>query len=77
MMGVPRSEFATVLKCSNIILSNGDTEFIPEGTDPILAFLEAGATLTGIMEELGKFRIDHPSTTSRAPSSTPKSSQKN
>jgi cytochrome P450 len=60
MMGVQPSEYATVLKCSNIILSNGDPEFIPEGTDPVLAFLEAGATLTGIMEELGKYRVDQP-----------------
>jgi cytochrome P450 len=60
MMGVPRSEFATVLHCSNIILSNGDPEFIPEGTDPVMAFLDAGATLTGIMEELGKYRVDQP-----------------
>lgn len=60
MMGVPPSEYATVLACSNVILSNGDPEFIPEGTDPILALLEAGATLTGIMEELGKYRVDQP-----------------
>ena len=60
MMGVPESEFATVLKCSNIILSSGDSEFIPRGTDPVIAFIEAGATLTGIMEELGKFRVDQP-----------------
>jgi cytochrome P450 len=33
---------------------------IGEGTDPIVAVLEAGATLTGIMEELGKYRRDNP-----------------
>ncbi len=60
MMGVPPSEYATVLRCSNVILSNGDPEFIPEGTDPILALLEAGATLTAIMQELGKYRVDQP-----------------
>jgi cytochrome P450 len=60
MMGVPPSEFATVLKCSNIILSMGDRELIPEGSDQVLAVLEAGATLTAIMEELGKYRIDNP-----------------
>lgn len=60
MMGVPRSEFATVLRCSNVILSMGDPEFIPEGTDAIVAFLEAGATLSGLMEELGQHRLDHP-----------------
>jgi cytochrome P450 len=60
MMGVPESEYATVLKCSNVILSSGDSEFIPEGSDPVLAFLESGATLSGIMEELAKFRVDQP-----------------
>jgi cytochrome P450 len=59
-MGVPKSEYATVLRCSNVIISNGDREFIPEGTDPVLAFLEAAMTLTGIMEELGKFRVNQP-----------------
>ncbi len=60
MMGVPPSEYATVLRCSNVILSNGDVEYIAEGTDPILAILEAAATVTGIMEELGKYRRDQP-----------------
>ncbi len=60
MMGVPPSEYATVLRCSNIILAMGDPDIIPVGTDPVLATLEAGATLTGIMEELGAHRMAHP-----------------
>ncbi len=60
MMGVPPSEYETVLRCSNVILSMGDPEIIGEGTDPVVAVLEAGATLTGIMEELGKYRLDEP-----------------
>ena len=60
MMGVPPSEYATVLHCSNVILSMGDPEIIGEGADPITEVLEAGATLTGIMEELGKYRLDDP-----------------
>jgi cytochrome P450 len=60
MMGVPESEHATVLRCSNIILSQGDPEFIPEGTDPVTAFLEAAATLTGMMNELGAYRVQNP-----------------
>jgi cytochrome P450 len=60
MMGVPRSEYATVLRCSNVILSMSDSELVPEGTDPILAVLEAGSTLTNIMEEIGKYRLDNP-----------------
>src|SRR5665213_2318549 len=50
MMGVPRSEYATVLRCSNIILSMGDPEYVPEGQDPVLVTLEAAVTLTAIME---------------------------
>jgi cytochrome P450 len=60
MMGVPPSDYATVLHCSSVILSGGDPEVIGEGADPILAVLEAGAALTGIMEELGKYRRDNP-----------------
>jgi cytochrome P450 len=60
MMGVPPSEYATVLHHSNIVLSNGDPEFIPEGQDPVLLLLESGAALTAIMEDLGKYRIDNP-----------------
>jgi cytochrome P450 len=60
MMGVPKSEYATILKCSNIIFAMGDTDIIPADQDQILAVLEAGATLTGIMEELGKYRRDNP-----------------
>ena len=60
MMGVPRSEHQTVLGCSNIILSNGDPDIIPEGEDPISALLNAGATLTGIMQEVGADRMKNP-----------------
>ncbi len=60
MMGVPASEFATVLHASNVILSMGDPAIIPDGTDVILATLEAGAALTGIMEELGAYRVKNP-----------------
>ena len=60
MMGVPPSEYETVLRCSNVILSGGDPEVVPEGADPLVAALEAGMTLTAIMDELGQFRIDNP-----------------
>jgi len=60
MMGVPPSEYDTVLRCSNVILSMGDPDFVPPGTDQVLAFLEAGATLTALMEDLGSFRIENP-----------------
>jgi cytochrome P450 len=60
MMGVPPSEFATVLRCSNIILSNGDPEYVPEGSDPVLAFITAGQELTDLMHEISAHRADHP-----------------
>ena len=60
MMGVPASEYDTVLRCSNTILSGGDPDIIAPGADPLLAALDAGVTLTGIMDELGQFRIEHP-----------------
>ncbi len=60
LMGVPTSAYATVFRCSNIILSSGDPEYIPEGTDPVLAFLNAGQELTELMNELSAWRIDHP-----------------
>ena len=60
MMGVPPSEYDTVLHCSSVILSMGDPDLIPEGRDPVVEVLEAGATLTAIMEELGEHRVRHP-----------------
>ena len=60
MMGIPPSEYAAVLRCSNIILSNGDPEYVPEGSDPVLAFIEAGQELTALMTELSAHRVDHP-----------------
>ncbi len=60
MMGIPHSEFGTVLAQSNIILSGGDPDFIPEGTDPITAFLGAGATLAGLLNDLAVLRRANP-----------------
>ena len=60
MMGIPHSEFDTVLAQSNIILSGGDPDFIPEGTDPITAFLGAGATLAGLLNGLAVLRRANP-----------------
>ena len=56
MMGIPHSEYDMVLAQSNIILSGGDPDFIPEGTEPITAFLEAGAMLAGLLNELAVLR---------------------
>jgi cytochrome P450 len=60
MMGIPHSEFDTVLAQSNIILSGGDPDFIPEGTDPVTAFLGAGAALAGLLNDLAVLRRANP-----------------
>ncbi len=60
MMGIPESDYDTVFHASNVILSMGDTEYIPEGEDPLLALLNAGNVLNGLMESLAAFRVDHP-----------------
>lgn len=60
MMGIPHSEFDMVLAQSNVILSGGDPDFIPEGVDPISAFLEAGAMLAGLLTELAVVRRSDP-----------------
>ena len=59
MMGIPRSEFDTVLDATNIILSGGDPEFIGDG-DPMTAILGAGLELTGLMNELSDARRKNP-----------------
>jgi methyl-branched lipid omega-hydroxylase len=60
MMGIPEGQHDTVLRCSNVILSMGDPDLVPEGTDPIVAFLGAGQELTELMTDLGRFRAEHP-----------------
>jgi cytochrome P450 len=60
MMGIPASDYDTVFHASNIILSAGDTEYIPEGADPVVTLLNAGAELAGLMEGLAAFRADNP-----------------
>ena len=59
MMGIPRSEFGTVLEASNVILGAGDPEVL-KGRDPFGALLEAGATLTGLVTELAAERRKNP-----------------
>ena len=59
MMGIPRSEFRTVLDATNVILSGGDPEFIGEegGIDK---FIGAGVALAGLMAELIEARRENP-----------------
>lgn len=59
MMGIPRSEFTTVLDATNVILSGGDPEFIGDG-DPLMAMFGAGMQLTELMNELADERRRSP-----------------
>ena len=58
MMGIPRSEFQTVMDATNVILGGGDPEFV--GDDPVTAMLGAGMTLTQLMNELAVERRKDP-----------------
>ncbi len=59
MMGIPRSEFDTVLEATNVILGGGDPEFMGDG-DPMMALFEAGMSLTNLMNELAEERRKNP-----------------
>jgi cytochrome P450 len=60
MMGIPESEHRLVFEKSNVILSGGDPEYIPEGENPIAAFMEAGAALANVVRELARYKTTHP-----------------
>ena len=63
MMGIPESEYDGIFHRSNIILSQGDPEYIPDATDPgqvVTALLNAGQELSQIVQELGAHRRDNP-----------------
>ena len=59
MMGIPRSEFDTVLNATNIILSGGDKEFVGDG-EPLMAMFGAGMQLTELMNGLAEERRRNP-----------------
>jgi cytochrome P450 len=60
MMGIAAADYDTVFNASNVILSSGDPEYIPEGTDAMLAFMTAAQQLNMLMVELAEFRKDKP-----------------
>jgi cytochrome P450 len=59
MMGIPRSEFSTVLRATNVILGAGDPDTLG-GKDMITAMFDAGMELTGLMNELAEDRRKNP-----------------
>jgi methyl-branched lipid omega-hydroxylase len=60
MMGIPRSEFSTVLRATNVILGAGDADRLGGRDDVLGALLEAGMQLTSLMNELAEHRRVHP-----------------
>jgi cytochrome P450 len=60
MMGIGPADYDTVLHASNVILSFGDPEFVPEDADPLLAFMNAGQELNALMAELAEARRGNP-----------------
>ena len=52
MMGIAASDYDTVFNASNVILSSGDTEYVPEGADPMAAFMMAAQQLNMLMIDL-------------------------
>jgi cytochrome P450 len=59
MMGIPRSEFGTVLDATNVILGAGDPDMLG-GRDPFTGLFEAGMQLTQLMNELAEERRKEP-----------------
>ncbi len=60
MMGIPRSEFNTVLDATNVILGAGDPDMLGGQDDVVTAILTAGMTLTALMGELAEERRRNP-----------------
>lgn len=52
MMGIPESHYEFVFDQTNIILSQGDPEFIPEGADVVGMLLGAGAALAELIDDI-------------------------
>ena len=59
MMGIPRSEFGTVLRATNVILGAGDPEFVGDG-DLAASLFGAGIELSQLMNELAAERRKNP-----------------
>jgi cytochrome P450 len=60
MMGIPRSEFSTVLNATNVILGAGDQEILGGNEDVFGALIAAGMELTNLMNEIAEYRRSNP-----------------
>ncbi|MCB0976063.1 MAG: cytochrome P450 [Acidimicrobiales bacterium] len=59
MMGIPRSEFTTVLDATNVILGSGDPDTL-NGENFFTGLFSAGQTLIGLMQEVAEHRRANP-----------------
>ena len=60
MMGIGPADYGTVFSASNVILSQGDPEYVAEGADPLMAFMTAAQDLSQLMSELAEARRVNP-----------------
>jgi methyl-branched lipid omega-hydroxylase len=60
MIGIPRSEFSTVLRSTNVILGAGDAEVLEGEEDILAALLEAGAQMGTLMNDIAERRRREP-----------------
>ena len=60
MMGIPRSEFSTVLRATNVILGAGDPDMVGGAEDVMAALINAGIELAALMNELAEDRRKNP-----------------
>lgn len=60
MMGIDEADDDLVLEQSNLILSGGDPEFIPDENEALRLVLEAGMALATVMEKLAAERLETP-----------------
>ena len=56
MMGIEPDRHDEVFDLSNVIVSQGDPEYVPEGDDPLAAFPSAGAGLAAILHDTAELR---------------------
>ena len=56
MMGIAPDRYDEVFNHSNVVLSQGDPEYIPPDADPLESLLGAGAGLAAIMHETSESR---------------------
>ncbi|WP_018637138.1 cytochrome P450 [Parafrankia elaeagni] len=60
LVGVPPGHRADVLAASDVIVSGGDPELVPDQQDPISAFLAAGTALADLAADLAEHRRRRP-----------------